>query len=314
MLDRFRNWLVPAILLSPAAMLGAEGLTLPLWPDLKVEAGAGDESVTERGRNGKQDRSFKNVRVPTITVYQPEKPNGAAVIVCPGGGYGSLALDKEGHDVARWLCGAGITGIVLKYRLPRPELSKGEAPWPLQDAQQALRLVRSRAAEWKIDPRRVGMMGFSAGGHLVSAAATHFDEGRKDAAGDKVASQSCRPDFAVLVYAVVSMGESVGHSGARAALLGKSPDSAMIERYSSHLQVTAQTPPCFLVHAKDDKVKAENSVLFSEALKKAGVPCELQLYEKGGHGYGLGINGGEVATWPERCLAWLHAQKFLDAR
>jgi acetyl esterase/lipase len=285
----------------------ATPLELPLWPESKAPDDAAQEKIVERGKD-RTDRSISNVTRPTLAVYLPEKQNtGAAVIICPGGGYGSLAIDKEGHDVARRLNAAGIAGIVLKYRMPRPQITGDAAPWPLEDARRALRLVRARAAEWKINPRRIGIMGFSAGGHLASMAGTHFDAGTADAT-DPVDRLPCRPDFLVLVYPVITLKDPIGHTGSRTNLLGAAPDAKRIEAWSSELHVTPQTPPAFLVHAKDDRVKAENSLLFHEAMKRAGVPAQLQLYETGGHGFGLGIHGGEVATWPDRCIEWIHSR------
>lgn len=281
----------------------AEPLEIPLWPDLRRDGGA--EKITERGK-AKPDRSITNVRFPTATVYLPENAAAAAVIICPGGAYGGLAIDKEGHDVARWLNTQGVAGIVLKYRLPHGEAATGEKPLPLQDAQRTIRMARAHAAEWKLDPKRIGIMGFSAGGHLAATVATRFDAGKADAA-EPCERQSSRPDFTALIYPVVSMTDTLGHKGTRQALLGANPTQALIEEYSNELHVTAQTPPTFLVHAKDDGVKVENSLQFGAALKKAGVPCEPQIYDTGGHGYGMGVRGGDVATWPERFAKWLSA-------
>lgn len=301
-----------AIFTIAAISCAAEPLVIPVWPDLKSS-----EKEQEKIRDltpGKLDRFISNVRVPTMTVYlvPDDKANGASVVICPGGGYGGVAIDREGHDVARWLNSIGVAGIVLKYRMPHPELSAGEKPWPLQDAQRALRLVRSHAAEWKLDPKRVGIMGFSAGGHLASTAGTHFDLGDANAA-DLIDRLTCRPDFMILGYPVITFKSPLGHSGSRDAFLGKNADAKLVDEYSNELQVTPQTPPTFLVHAQDDGVKCENSIQFRDALAKAGVPCELALFDKGGHGYGLGMNGGEVATWPKKCEQWLRSQKLLGA-
>jgi acetyl esterase/lipase len=276
---------------------------LPVWPKRDPGTLAEGEKVKEIG---KDSRFISNVKWPTMTVYLPEagKATGAAVVICPGGGYGGVAIDLEGRDVARWLNTLGIAGVVLKYRMPRPAESKGELPYPLQDAQRAIRTVRARAAEWKVDPAKVGIMGFSAGGHLASTAATHFDAGRADAE-DPLDRPGCRPDFAILVYPVISLVEPWTHGGSRDALLGRGAERALLEKYSNELQVTAQTPPTFLIHAKDDPVKVDHSLAFAEALKKAGVPHRLQLYDKGGHGYGLGVRGGDVAQWPARCAEWM---------
>ena len=282
-----------------------------IWPH---PAGVKDlpaEITTERGKDGKHDRSITNVTQPTITVYLPaEQSMTAAAIICPGGGYHGLAIDKEGHDVARWLNSIGVAGIVLKYRMPHPEISRDEKPWPVQDVERAIRLVRSRAAEWKIDPKRVGIIGFSAGGHLASTAGTHFEAGQADAV-DPVERFSTRPDFMILAYPVITFRDPIGHRGSRAALLGAQPDAGLIALYSNDEQVTAETPPTFLVHARDDAVKVENSLRFAEALEKAHVPHELAVFDKGGHGFGLGVKGGEVATWPERCAEWMKRMRLL---
>ena len=266
---------------------GEMPVELPLWSDLR--APAVPEKMVERGRYA-ADRSLRDVSVPTLTTYLPAQANGAAVIICPGGGYAALSIDKEGHDVARWLAARGVAGLVLKYRLPRPDLSGTATPWPLQDIAQALRLAREHATAWRIDPRRFGVMGFSAGGHMAAAASL---------ADREVA-------FAILVYPVISMAPGITHQGSRRCLLGPQPSADMAERYSLERHVTAQVCPTLLVHARDDDVaKVDNSVLYADALQRAGVAHEFLCYDKGGHGFGLGLRGGAVAEWPERCLQWL---------
>ena len=239
--------------------------------------------------------------VPTLTPYLPSGPNrtDAAVIVCPGGGYVNLAAHEAG-PIAEWLNTLGITGFVLRYR----RSPRYKHPSPLLDAQRAVRTVRSRAAEWQLDPQRIGILGFSAGGHLAATAGTHFDAGDAQAA-DAVERASSRPDFMVLVYAVISFGR-YGHAGSCRNLLGEAPAPEMIWSLSNELQVTPRTPPAFLVHSIEDAgVPCENSVLFATALRHAGVPFELHLMEKGRHG--LGLDGGEPAwaTWPAICAEWL---------
>jgi acetyl esterase/lipase len=245
---------------------------------------------------------------PSIFVYLPEasKRTGAALVICPGGGYGNLSIGCEGHDTARWFAAQGIAGIVLKYRLPnRPYNAHGD---PLEDAHAAIRTVRKQAGHWGIDPRRVGILGFSAGGHLASTAATHFDA-------------DTRPDFALLIYPVITMGEYT-HGGSRRNLLGPNPDPALVKFYSNELHVTAQTPPTFLAHASDDRgVSARNSVDFYVALLKAGVPAELHVYERGDHGLkggaGWGIGGPSrsiSSTWPQRALEWMRQRGLLEAK
>jgi acetyl esterase/lipase len=247
--------------------------------------------------------------VPTVTVYLPpaDRATGAAVVICPGGGYGALAMDHEGHQVARWLNSLGAAGVILKYRIA----PKYRHPAPLQDAQRALRFTRAHAKEWGIDPRRAGILGFSAGGHLASTAGTHFDDGNPDAA-DPVDRAGCRPDFLVLVYPVITLTGPSHHGGSRNNLLGKNPDPNLVESLCNDKQVTPRTPPTFLVHTTEDKgVPPENSILFYQALRQAKVPAEMHIYEKGQHGLGLGKGDMPFASWPDRCAAWMKARKIL---
>jgi acetyl esterase/lipase len=246
---------------------------------------------------------------PALTIYTPpaDKANGTAVVVCPGGGYGALAMGHEGKDVAAWLTKRGVTAFVLKYRLGK----RYRHPAPMQDVQRALRTVRARAKEFEIDPHKVGVWGFSAGGHLASTAATHFDDGKADA-DDPIEKQSCRPDFAILCYPVISMEPPYTHSGSRNNLLGDKPDAKLVESLCNDKQVTAKTPPTFLFHTNEDKgVPAENSVLFYLALRKHGVPAELHIYEKGGHGVGLAPNDPVLSSWPDRLEAWMKTRGLL---
>ena len=249
----------------------------------------------------------KDFDIPTLTVYPAPKEtaSGAAFIVCPGGGYGGLA-HHEGEPVAQWLNTIGVTGAVLKYRLG----SHGyRHPVELGDAQRALRTVRFHASEWGIDPQRVGVLGFSAGGHLASTAVTHFDAGDPNAA-DPVDRLGCRPDLGILVYPVVTMEDDFTHRGSRQNLLGNTPDPALVELLSNEKQVTPQTPPCFLVHGMDDSaVPVQNSINFALACRKNHVPVELHLFEHGPHGFGL---GGDAATrsWPADAALWLRRHKF----
>lgn len=229
----------------------------------------------------------------TLTVYPAEKPTGGAIVICPGGGYGMLA-DHEGEPVARWLNTLGITGIVLKYRLGPAH----RHPAMLDDAAQAVRTVRAHAGEWKIDPKRVGILGFSAGGHLASTLATHFE-------------QSSRPDLAVLIYPVISLNAPHGHLGSRVNLLGEDADPELVNFLSNETQVTPETPPTFLVHTADDAgVPVENSLLFAAALRAANVPFELHVYETGPHGFGLGGDHSVLKSWPDRCAVWLQSHGF----
>jgi acetyl esterase/lipase len=251
--------------------------------------------------------------VPTLTPYPApkEKATGAAVVVCPGGGYGHLSLEHEGRAVAEWLNSIGVTAFVLKYRLgPRYH-----HPAMLQDAARAVRTVRARAAEWGLDPARVGILGFSAGGHLASTAGTHFDSGRADAA-DPIERVSSRPDVMILIYPVITMREKT-HAGSKKNLLGDNPTPELVALLSNEEQVTKETPPAFLVHTMTDAaVPVENTLMLVSALRRAGVPFELHLYERGPHGFGLGTaRDGKPAdpvlsTWPAHCADWLRLHGF----
>jgi acetyl esterase/lipase len=267
---------------------------IPLWPD-----GA-------PGALGKEPKD-----IPTLTPYLVEGAVKPAIVVCPGGGYGALA-PHEGNDYALWLNQQGISAFVLKYRLG----SAGyRHPAMIEDAQRAIRLVRARAAEWKVDPQHVGIMGSSAGGHLASTALTHFDNGKKDAP-DEIDRQGCRPDFGILCYAVITMGENT-HQGSRRNLLGDHPDPALIELLSNEKQVTKDTPPCFIWHTWEDKaVKVENSLEFAAALRKAGVPFALHIYEKGGHGMGLRDKAPftHAHPWSHDLAFWLQETGIIPAK
>jgi acetyl esterase/lipase len=250
---------------------------------------------------------------PKITVYlaPADRATGAAVVVCPGGGYRVLASDHEGKQVAEWLNSLGVSAFVLQYRLGE----RYRHPAPLQDAQRAIRTVRSRAKEWGVDPARVGILGFSAGGHLASTAATHFDEAGRPDAADPIERQPSRPDFAVLCYAVISFVDPVAHAGSRRFLLGDPADPALVELLSNERQVTPRTPPTFLWHTADDaSVPVENSILFFEALKKAGVPGELHVFPHGRHGLGLAPDDPVVSQWPRLCATWMQALGLLWRR
>lgn len=239
-----------------------------------------------------------------ITLHRPAKPNGAAVVICPGGGYGMLVTGAEGHGAAKWLNEHGITGIVLEYELPR-----GRSHVSLADAQRALRTTRVNAKAWNVDPNRIGIMGFSAGGHLASTAGTHFDAGDTNAA-DPVERVSSRPDFMVLIYPVITMGDKT-HGGSRRNLLGKTPTAEAIKRFSNEEQVTKDTPPAYLAHAKDDRVVVpENSAMFHAALKKHGIASEYLELPSGGHGLN-GYRGPMWEAWKSGSLKWLAEQKII---
>jgi len=252
---------------------------------------------------------------PALTIYLPSMKDatGAAVVICPGGGYGHLAMDHEGHQIAQWLNSLGVAGFILKYRHRNSGAGYGH-PAPLQDAQRATRMVRARAQEWNIDPDRIGILGFSAGGHLASSAGTHFQQRYNDAK-DQIDRVSCRPDFMILIYPVISFTEWCAHSGSRRNLLGENPDKDLVESLSNEKQVTPETPPTFLVHANDDKgVPPENSIYFYLALRKAKVPAEMHIYEEGGHGFGLGKKPSAASSWPVRCADWMRGRGLLTEK
>nr|WP_294901316.1 alpha/beta hydrolase [uncultured Pedobacter sp.] len=251
--------------------------------------------------------SISKVVKPTLTAYFPEKPNGTAVIICPGGGYVHLAITHEGYDVAAEFNKRGITAFVLKYRLPSDEIMVDKTIGPLQDAQQAIKTVRENAAKWNLNPNKIGIMGFSAGGHLASTLSTHFEKSLIDNPNNV----SLRPDFSVLGYPVITMGP-LTHKGSKQNLLGTNPTEEQIKGYSNELQVTANTPPTFLFLANDDKtVPSENSADYMIALKRAGVPVEAHFYKGGGHGFGLN-NKTTDEKWFLSMMDWLKSINMVN--
>jgi acetyl esterase/lipase len=289
-----KPFLAPAVLFLSMILSRAEMQTpIPLWSDGAPGALGGTTND-----------------IPTLTPYLPDSTNlsGAAMVICPGGGYAHLA-PHEGNDYALWLNRHGVTCFVLKYRLGS---SGYRHPAMLQDAARAVRLVRARAAEWNIDPKRVGIMGSSAGGHLASTLMTHFDSGRPDAA-DPVERQSSRPDIGILCYPVISMGQYT-HLGSKNNLLGAHPSPELVDLLSNELQVTPNTPPCFIWTTFEDRtVPMENTMLFAAALRKNHVPFDLHIYQKGGHGMGLNDKPpfAHPHPWTVDCLFWLGQQGFL---
>lgn len=297
--------------LTALATAAEEPKPIPLWPDMKVETTQGSDTIRERGTPQRPNRLLVDVRHAMLIPIPPpaEKAARTAIIICCGGGYAGEAIDKEGFEVARWLNSIGVTAIILEYRLPKPDITGKERPFPLIDAQRAIRHVRSKSKDWNLDPNKIGIMGFSAGGHLASTVITHLDPDNPDAP-DAIDRQSARPDFAILGYPVISLKDPLAHKGSRKNLLGPNPDPAMLELYSNELHVSEKTPPTFIFHAKDDRaVPLANTEKFYAALQAAKVPSELQVYEKGGHGFGMGQD--ECAQWTTQCAAWLKAQGFL---
>jgi acetyl esterase/lipase len=306
---RIFTFAVGLALLAPRGASADLPQTYPLWP--QGAPGAAGSDAGDANHSGD---------IPTITVYLPprEKASGASIVICPGGGYGFLATEHEGKDVAQWLNSLGIAGVVLKYRIA----PKYKHPAPLDDARQAIRMVRWKSKEWGLDPDRVGVMGFSAGGHLASTLATHYREAHP-VAGDAINSFTERPDLAILVYPVVSFTADYSHKGSAKNLLGPDATKEQLTELSNDTQVTDKTPPTFLVHTLADcGVPMENSVAFAMALRKYKVPFELHIFEKGQHGLGLGTGwkGHNIPpepafqAWPPLCATWLKSRGFLDKR
>lgn len=272
---------------------------IPLYPGKiprSIEAANEETDVKQVARN---------VSKPTLTVYPATNGNGAAVIVCPGGGYGALVMDREGYKVAEAFNKIGVTAFVLKYRLPSDKIMEDKSIGPLQDAQQAIRMVRERAKEWQVDPGKIGIMGFSAGGHLAATAGTHYDS----TFIDNKLKTSLRPDFMVLVYPVISLLDKVGHKGSGVNLLGETPTQVKVRYFSNELQVKKTAPPTFITHASDDTVvPVNNSILIYEALHQQGVAADLHIYSKGEHGY---LKEPAFEEWFGRCIEWLKQSKFI---
>jgi acetyl esterase/lipase len=292
--------LLAVVLVAPIARTAEKPVVLDVWPGKPPgeTKPIGEETIRAAKSPVGAIKIVGNVSKPTLTVFRPakDKDTGAAVVICPGGGYHILAWDLEGEEVAAWLNSIGVTGIVLKYRVPRRAEQDKEKPpiGPLQDAQRALSLVRSKAKGWHLDPKRIGILGFSAGGHLAASAATNFDK-RAYESMDDIDKASCRPDFAVLVYP--------------AYLLAK--DNTEL---AADIRIRKECPPMFFAHAGDDGISSENSVRTYLALKRAGVPAELHVYATGGHGFGLRPTDKPCSSWPKRCADWLRSQGTLTAK
>jgi acetyl esterase/lipase len=301
---KIRTVFTTAILLIPFFVNAQQ--TFPLYQDkIPNSKPTPDEEKTEVDGI----TVVSNISRPTLSVFLPDmnKANGTAVIIFPGGGYWVNAIAHEGTDVAKKFNDMGITAFVVKYRIPNDATMLNREIGPLQDAQQAIKIVRQRATEWKIKPDHIGIMGFSAGGHLASTAGTHFNTSAIPDAGNA----NLRPDFMILIYPVISFMDSIGHLGSREQLIGKHPSMEKIRLYSNELQVTSKTPPTFLVHASDDDgVKVENSILFYEALLHHHVPAELHVYQGGGHGFGL-VNKTTNDLWMDRLQNWMRANGWL---
>ena len=283
---------------------------ISLWPG-EVAPGSEGYKHKEAYNPRKGDNGLiTHVSKPTLTVHLPpeEKRCGTGVVICPGGGYYVVAIDHEGHALAKWFAERGVVAAVLKYRHGG---GRHRHPIPLNDAQRALRIVRSRAEQWKIKSDKIGIAGFSAGGHLATTAGTHYDTGDPDAE-DRIEQMSCRAHFMVLAYPVISMQQDITHGGSRRALIGHHPSDELVTNLSNELQVTNNTGPTFIVHTADDPaVNIENCLRFHKALVKHNVPVELHVYEKGGHGYGMLRGNRPIDKWPNLLEGWLKGQKLI---
>lgn len=291
----------------------AQNKSIPLWPNGIPGEIINPNYIENTTFDANNNISGLNkVSQPDLTVFLADSltANGTSVIIFPGGGYTHLAINKEGYKVAKWLNTLGISAFVLKYRMPTNETMEDKTVGPLQDAQEAVRLVRNNATQWKLDPHKIGVLGFSAGGHLASTIATHYN--------DKVyttnSTTSARPDFSILIYPVISMDDEITHKGSKFNLLGEKPSSEITLKYSNEKQINANTPPTFLVHATDDSaVPVENSINYYLSLKNNKVPAEMHIYENGGHGFGLGRNGTNT-NWPKACEVWLTDNNFIPEK
>nr|WP_295929645.1 alpha/beta hydrolase [uncultured Dyadobacter sp.] len=294
--------LIAAFLIIQVLNIPSQAQTeIPLYP------GKVPNALDSENQETNQNNVIRNVSKPTLSIFLPPagKGNGAAVIVCPGGGYGVLVIEREGYRIAKALNEMGITAFVLKYRLPNDRTMKDKSIGPLQDAQQAIKTVRERATEWRVDGNKIGIMGFSAGGHLAATAGTHYDSSFVE----NPAKTSLRPDFMILVYPVISLLDKIGHKGSSANLLGPAPQMDKVRYFSNELQVTATTPPAYLTHAGDDTVvPVSNSIRFYEALNAKGIAADMHIYSKGEHGY---PKVPSFEEWFGRCLLWMRTTGFV---
>jgi acetyl esterase/lipase len=297
----FGTLMVFMLMQTPAI---CQTIEVALWPDgvPNQKTGLqGEKTVVENGIT----THVSEVTGPTITLYKAKtdgKTLSKAVVICPGGGYSRLSIEKEGHAIARFLSENGITGIVLKYRLPDDAFQPEKTIAPIMDARQAMKIVRERASEWNIDSTAIGIMGFSAGGHLAATVSTRQSYSFAGGANP-------RPDFSILIYPVISMKDGLTHGGSRERLLGKNPCDALVLEYSNEMQVNGKTPPTFLVHSFDDKaVPVENTLKYMDKLRENHVECEVHLYKVGGHGYGM--NKGHTDSWPSLMVNWIKSLKL----
>ena len=307
-MKRFFALALLILALIPNSYAQNKPMEMVLYPENKVPGNVPGPDEEKSESNGGILRVSK-IKTPTLTAYLPpaDKANGTAVVICPGGGYSIVAIDHEGFKVAEKFNEMGVAAFVLKYRIPDTKNQTDPSIAPLQDAQQAILTVRTNAKKWNVDPERIGIMGFSAGGHLASTAGTHFERSLIDNP-DHI---SVRPDFMILIYPVISADIAITHSGSFKNLLGPNASAEQLNLYSNEKQVTAKTPPTFLVHASDDGgVSPNNSIVFYQALLKNKIPAELHIYQNGGHGFGM-HNTTTKDEWMERCKNWLDKNGWL---
>tara|TARA_R110002049_G_scaffold69554_2_gene180160 strand:+ start:12385 stop:13308 length:924 start_codon:yes stop_codon:yes gene_type:complete len=299
-------WAITFVIISMAGSINAQNEEVVLW-NADIPGAIASETYIES-----YDKSLdqvRNVKIPTLKIFVPDNPNGTAMIICPGGGYALLAIKRSGYDVAKWLNKLGITAFVLKYRLPNDEIMEDKSIGPLQDAQKSLRYVRQNAEKWKLNPNKIGVIGFSAGGHLASTLATHY----KDITYKTNDTTSAKPDFTVLVYPVISMDDNTTHKGSRNRLLGSKPSKKMIAKFSNQLQVDSFTSPTFIAHATDDKdVTIKNSIAYYLALKENNVPAELHAFQNGKHAFFLGRENTTSQYWTSQCKNWLLLNNYIN--
>lgn len=304
------KYLIIYCLLGINSFVYSQAEIIPVWPDtipgVIINKDYQEIALDKEGNV----YNISRVTTPMLSVFFPEKSkaNNSAVIICPGGGYSHLSIDKEGTKIALWLNSLGITSIVLKYRLPSDLIMKDKSIGPLQDAQEALRIVRRNAERWNLDVNKIGIIGFSAGGHLAATLSTHYDDNLYKTPD----SIGARPDFSILMYPVISMKNKITHKGSRKHLLGTRPSNSLVNKFSNELCVNSQTPPAFLVHATDDKVvPIENSIKYYKALRNNNISAEMLVLEKGGHGFGLGMDD-TGPYWPELCEKWLRSNDYIN--
>ncbi|HEX3009716.1 MAG TPA: alpha/beta hydrolase [Bacteroidales bacterium] len=307
---KVKNLIIAMILLNAITItVSAQPVNIKLWPSGIPNSKVSKDYVEKTNTGTDGVVRVEKVSDPDMKVYLPQadKATGTAVLIIPGGGYGIIAIDHEGYAIAKWLNNQGIAGIVLKYRLPSDIIMTDKSVGPLQDAQEAIRIIRRNASTWKIDPHKIGVMGFSAGGHLASTLSTHYNEKVYEVKD----SVSARPDFSLLIYPVITFDAAYTHGGSRSNLIGANPSDEQVKRFSNELQINKDTPPAFLVHSSDDTVvPVLNSINYFQGLQKNKIPAELHIFQKGGHGYGLGRTNGTEAGWPALCLTWMKAAGF----